>query len=152
LSKGGNANAALTRYEKFLAQTNLGADAKKYLPAARLGAGRALVANGDWTRAESTLRAGLTGASGAVGAEMNYQLAQALAGQNKWTEAAAQGLKVSTLYPQSEWASRAAWLAAEATEKGGDKTTALELYRAIAAKNGDEFASQAQGRIQALGG
>jgi TolA-binding protein len=72
--------------------------------------------------------------------------------QNKFKEAATQFLKVSTLYANSEWAARAQWNAAEATEKSGDKQAAIELYRALATRQpADALAAKAQERLTALG-
>lgn len=153
-SKAGDVKVARPHYEKFLAQLALKpqANLQAWAPIARVGVGRALLESGDAARAESTLRAALQGAKGAVAAEANYHLGQALRAQNKWKEAAAQGLKVTTLFPQSEWAPRAAWLAAEATEKSGETSSAIVLYRAIADKQPEnEWSLQAQERLKALG-
>ena len=61
-------------------------------------------------------------------------------------------LKISTLYKDSEWAPRAQWGAAQALEKSGDQAAAIELYRALAARQpADDLTNQAQERLKALG-
>jgi TolA-binding protein len=161
-AKSGDARASQAQYEAFLSQAALSSSRtapappwKRFIPTARLGLGRALLDNGNAARAETVLREGLQGLPAASNAapELNFRLAQALEAQSKWKDAATQALKVATLFPASEWAPQGAWIAAQATEKGGDKAAAQTLYRAIAqAQPPGEFASQAAAKLQELGG
>ena len=157
LRRAGDENAAANSYRKFIASIALRPQigAAQWLPQARLGLGRALNAKQQWAEAATVLRAALDGGQAApeVAAEANFLLAQNLAAQNKPQEAATQALKVTTLYPNSAWAAEAAWIAATSIEKGGNKTAALELYRALAKRaGGGEWAVKAKEKLQDSGG
>ncbi len=158
--KAQNLKAARPFFERFLsgaaASTAGAASAKagwrKWIVPARLGLGRALVEGGDNARAEAVLRQALAGDAGSGAGEGNFLLAQALFAQSKWKAAAEAALKVTTLSGASERAPQSAWIAAQATEKSGDKASAAALYRAIAqAQPPGEWAAQAAERLKALG-
>ncbi len=154
--KGQNLKAARPFFERFLsgaaASTDAKADWRKWVAPARLGLGRALVESGENARAEGLLRQVAAGAANSSAAEANFELAQALFAQSKWKEASEAALKVTTLFGSSEWAPQSAWIAAQATEKSGDKASATALYRAIAqAQPPSQWATQAQERLKALG-
>jgi TolA-binding protein len=157
LVQANNLAAARPHFDTFIkgvaAGKDVSADLKAFVPAARLGIGRALAASNDWTGAVAAYEAGLNGAGGALAAELNFRLGEAYAQQNKHKEAATQFLKVATLYGGSEWAPRAQWGAAEATEKSGDKAAAIELYRALAGRQpASDLTARAQEKLKALGG
>jgi TolA-binding protein len=147
-------NAARTRYETFIAAASTPSAAKEIkelLPSARLGLGQALAAANDWTRAATVYRAGLAGASGAVAAELNYRLGEALSQSGSNKDAATQWLKVVINHPQSEWASRAQWQAAQLLEKTGDRDAAIANYRALSQRQpASEWTTQAQERLKTL--
>ncbi len=155
LQRAGDLNAVAS-YRKFIAAIALRPQigAAQWLPQARLGLGRALNAQKQWPEAANVLRALLEVEKVApeVAAEANFLLAQNLEAQNKPEEAATQALKVTTRYPQSAWAAEAAWIAATSIEKSGNKSSARELYKALAKReNGGEWAAKAQERLQNLG-
>jgi TolA-binding protein len=157
LVQANNVAAARPHFEAFIkgatARPNLSADLKAMVPAARLGIGRALAAANDWAGAVAAYQAASNGAQGAVAAETGFYLGEALVQQGKLKEGATQFLKVATLYGGSEWAPRAQWGAAEATEKSGDKEAALQLYRALAERQpASPLTTQAQEKVKALGG
>jgi tetratricopeptide (TPR) repeat protein len=151
---GSDMNAARTRYETFIAAASTPSAAKEIkelLPSARLGLGQALAAANDWTRAATVYRAGLAGASGAVAAELNYRLGEALSQSGSNKDAATQWLKVVINHPQSEWASRAQWQAAQLLEKTGDRDAAIANYRALSQRQpASEWTTQAQERLKTL--
>ena len=155
--RAGDQNAAASSYRKFIAAIALRPQigAAQWLPQARLGLGRALNAKQQWDEAATVLRAALESekVTPEVAAEANFLLAQNLAAQNKPQEAATQALKVTTLYPNSAWAAEAAWIAATSIEKAGNKSAALELYRALSQRaDSGEWANKAKEKLQDLGG
>lgn len=144
---------ARSRYEAFIkaAGSNNSKELRALLPSAHLGLGRALSAAGDWTRAATVFRAGLSGARGVVDAELNFRLGEALAQTGNDKAAATQFLKVAISHADSQWAPRAQWGAAQSLEKSGDKAGALAAYRALAARRpASDLTAQAQERIRAL--
>jgi TolA-binding protein len=160
-AKAGELAVSRPHYERFLSLIGApGASAKykdamAWAPLARLGLGRSLLES-DSARSEALLRQALISTSAklpaSASAEAQWRLAQALQAQIRWKEASVQALKVATIHADSEWASDASWLAAEAAEKGGEAQTATTLYRAIAAQNPPgPHARQAQERLKALG-
>jgi len=156
--KAGNLATAKTRYDAFLQglSTRPAADAaikqlQLLAPRARLGIGLSFAAAKDWARAISTYQAALPSAGGATAAELNFRLGEAFAQQSKWANASEQFIKVYVSFPDSSFAEEAQWNAAQAMEKNNDKTSAITVYKALAARAKEtQFTTQAKARLTAL--
>jgi len=151
LRRAENAGESRARYEKFIASK--AADAK-LIPAARLGLGQSYAAEKDWTRAISSYEAAAKTATGSVAAETQFRWGEALVAAGRDKEAAPHFLKVVTNNDASaEWTARAQWNAALAFEKSGDKTSALQLLRDLAAsKPASDLTAQAATKVKEMGG
>ena len=149
--RAGKLNEAATRYEQFV--TNIEGDnaapaeLKTYLPAARLGWGQSI---NDPVKAATIYAAALPKAEGAVKAELQFRMGEALFNQKKYAEASPL-LALSALDEKAVWAPQAQWLAAQSLENTGAKGDALVLYKKLAARQpATEWTTKAQAKVKEL--
>lgn len=150
--RAGKLTEAATRYEAFVNNiegnvASVPTELKTYLPAARLGWGQSV---SDPVKAVTIYQAALPKAEGAVKAELQFRLGEALFKQKKYDEAAPL-LALAALDEKTTWAPQAQWFAAQSLENTGAKGDALALYRKLVARQpATEWTTKAQERIKAL--
>jgi len=132
----------LTRYPKDLAV----ADA--WLGLARLYRQQKAI-----DKALDALARCLATATGAVGAEAQFELAACYQQKGDTKRAIEEFLKVSILYPDPQWAAHATYNVGQCHEQLGDKESSIKAYKLIGRDYPTQqpWAGQAEARLKALG-
>ncbi len=150
--RAGKLSEAAARYEAFVTNvegnnTAVPTELKTYLPAARLGWGQSV---SDPIKAAAVYQSALPKAEGAIKAELQFRLGEALFNQKKYAEAAPL-LALATLDEKTAWFSQAQWLAAQSLENSGAKGDALVLYKKLAARQpATDLTAKAQAKMKEL--
>jgi TolA-binding protein len=104
-------------------------------------------------QARATLTQTLTTATGAVGAEAQFELASVYRDQGDTKRAAEEFLKVAILYGDPAWSAQAQYQAGQCYEALGDKPSATAAYKLVGRDYAQQqpWADQCAARLKALG-
>lgn len=117
-----------------------------------LGLGRILRQQKNYDQAQAALAKCLASASGAVGAEAQYELGACLRDRGDAKKAVEELLKVAILFGDAHWSARAQWEAGQCYEQLQDTAGAIATYKVVLRDYPTQqpWADQARARLQAL--